>query len=87
MRIIRTATGKEYNITAAAVGSIDWCLRVWIINSNISEVISVFTDAKETRLLVDVNDGIEKEYVDYTDFRGIEISRTGEIMVTLARGD
>ena len=87
MRMIRTATGKEYNITAAAIGSIDGSLRVWIVNSNIAVIIPVFTDAKETCVLTDINDGSEKKYTGYTDFRGIAIERTGEIMVTLARGD
>ena len=86
-RTITTATGKQYAITAAAVGSIDSALRIWIISSTFSEIIDVFTDEKETCLLIDTNDGIERKYTGYTDFRGIAIERTGEIMVTLARGD
>lgn len=85
MHTIKTATGKEYSITAAAVGSIDGAFRVWIVNGVIADLISVFTNPEETKTLVENFDGVEKTFSGYTVFLGIAIAQ--ETMITLARGD
>lgn len=85
MHTIRTATGKEYSITAAAVGSIDGALRVWIVNGVTADLLSVFTNPAETATLIETFDGVEKTFSGYTVFLGIAIAQ--ETMITLARGD
>ena len=82
---IKTATGKEYNITAAAVGSIDGAFRVWIVGGVVSDLISVFANPEETVTLIESFDGVEKTFSGYTVFLGIAIAQ--ETMITLARGD
>lgn len=82
---IKTATGKEYSITAAAVGSIDGAFRIWIVNGVTAELLTVFTNPEETITLVETFDGVERTYSGYTVFLGIAIAQ--ETMITLARGD
>ena len=87
MYILKTALNKVYDITGAAIASVDGALRIWFKEGTVSNLVTTFTNPEETELLTKVFDGVETQFEGFVMFRGIEISRTGEIMVTLARGD
>ena len=84
--IIKTARGIEYDISLAAVGSIDGALRIWLYSNNATDVFTVFSNPVETAKLVESNDGIEKTYNGFTAFRGISVNVDGTILVTLNHG-
>ena len=83
MKKIRTATGKEFDILWDGASTIDFTLRIAVVNSDMSTIFAVFSDPAETATLTRIWDGIESAYTGYTVFRGVDKQQSGEIIVAL----
>lgn len=83
MRIIRTATGKEFDSTWDGVSTIDGALRFDIVNASLDEIHNTFKDPKETGTLTRDIDGIESVYTGFTVYRGFRVDDDGAVIVTL----
>lgn len=84
MKVIRTATGKEFEILWDGVATIDGTLRFAVVNAGMAEILTTFTEQSETARLTRIWDGEESaEYVGYSRFRGVDRKPDGEIVVAL----
>jgi hypothetical protein len=82
-KVLRTATGKEFDILWDGVSTIDFTLRFAVVNSDIATIFKAFSDPSETATLTRIWDGIESVYTGYTIFRGVDMAPDGEIVVSL----
>lgn len=82
-KILRTATGKEFDILWDGPSTIDFTLRIAVVNSDMGTIFQVFSDPAETATLTRIWDGIESVYTGYTVFRGVDLQPNGEIIVSL----
>lgn len=83
MRILKTATGKEFSIEWDGVSFIDLTLRFLITDSNMDDVLATFTKPEETKTLTRIEDGIESVYEGFVKFRGVDLRPNNAILVSL----
>lgn len=83
MKVLRTATGKEFDLLWDGVSTIDGTLRFAVVNSDMDTIHDTFKRPKETQTLTRIDDGIESIYTGYTDYRGFDRKVDGEIVVAL----
>ena len=85
MQTIKTATGKEFEISWAGVATIDEVFRFELKNSDMGTSFTVFSNPVETETLTHYFDNIPKEYIGYTTLRGVAMDMQGGIVVSLAK--
>lgn len=83
MKTLKTATGKAFDILWDGVATIDFTLRIAIVNAPMQEIFEVFSNSTETETLTRIDDGIESVYQGFTKFRGVDLAPDGEIIVSL----
>jgi len=87
-RSLKTATGKEYEISymASTILGITNLLYIEIIGETIMDLVQVFADNNETNHLYKMIDGqIDKEYLGYTELKGAVVLPDNEgIRITLS---
>lgn len=83
MRKVITGTGKEITVNWCGRSTIDFVLRMGIPNGNMTEILQIFMNPEETTSITDVFDEREKVYTGFTVFKGVDLSRDGEIVVSL----
>lgn len=83
--MIITATGKEFNVEWLGLSTIDYVLRFAIKGSDMATILRVFTDSKETSLLIHVIDTMNNraEYRNFTVFKGVDLNHDNSIVVSL----
>lgn len=73
LKTLRTASGKELDITGGAPSTIDGVLRFWVVNSTLHELNALFDGRpEEAQTLTIINDGIESVFAGYTDYLGAQ---------------
>ena len=82
---IRTANNDLFQIAWAGVSSIDGILRFAVINPNIAEVFSVFSNPANCSTLTRVFDNQETVYSGYSVFRGITVNFDGSVIVAMSK--
>lgn len=85
MQKIITISEKEFDVDWAGVATIDGVLRFAVINGDMPEVFTTFSNPEETEVLVHTFDNIRKEYEGYTVFRGVSLNYQNEIIVALSK--
>ena len=85
MQKIITKTGKAFEVAWAGVATIDGVFRFAVLNSDMSEVFTTFSDTNETEVLNHSYDDTPHEYVGYTVFRGLTLNYQNQIIVALSR--
>lgn len=83
MQKIITATGKEFKIAWCGPSTIDYALRLEVVGSPMSEVLTTFTDPAETAELTHIFDGKKHVFSGYTKFKGVDMKPSGSIVVAL----
>lgn len=83
MKTLRTNTGKTLDIIWDGVSTIDYSLRIAVVNSDMDTIHAIFRDPDETAVLTRIDDGIESVYTGYTGYRGFDRKTDGEIVVAL----
>lgn len=83
MKVLKTATGKEFDLLWDGVSTIDGSLRFAVVNSDMDTIHDTFKDPAETAVLTRVDDGIESVYTGYTGYRGFDRKADGEIVVAI----
>lgn len=83
MQEIITATGKVFQIIWCGLSTIDNALRFEIKGKTMQEVLAVFTDQEETEVLIHSFDNHETEYTGFTLFTGVDMKKSGTIVVTM----
>lgn len=82
--IIRTISGKEFRVLWVGVAFND-ILHFAVIDGDMNEIFSTFSDPDETGTLIRVYDGTETEFSGYSVFNGFNKEKTGNIVVSLAK--
>ena len=89
---LKTNTGKTYEVEWIGVADFDGCLRFELVSAEcfVKDVITVFTDPAETKVLTRVcpvlDDG--RVFEGYTKFKSLDIKSNGNIVIgLLPRGD
>lgn len=83
MKTLKTNTGKTLDIIWDGVSTIDYALRIAVVNSDMDTVHAIFRSPEETAVLTRIDDGIESVYTGYTGYRGFDRKTDGEIVVAL----
>ena len=86
MQTIKTATGKVFKISWCGPSTIDFALRFEVVEAEMSEVLTVFTNPKETETLTHIWDEHETVFTGYSKFRGVDLKPGGSIVVALIEG-
>lgn len=86
MQKIITATGKILKILWCGPSTIDFALRFEVVEAEMSEVLTVFTNPEETATLTHVFDEHETVFTGYSKFRGVDLKPGGSIVVALIEG-
>lgn len=84
---LKTNSGKTYEIEWIGVADFDGCLRFELVSAEpfVKDVITVFTNPAETKILARVYPLCDDERVfeGYTKFKSIDIKPDGNIVVGL----
>lgn len=83
MKLLKTATGKEFDILWDGVSTIDGTLRFAVVNSDIDTIHDTFKRPEETEVITRIEDGIESIYTGFTGYRGFDRKVDGEIVVAI----
>lgn len=83
MKILQTATGREFDILWDGVSTIDGALRFAVVNADLDTIHNTFKLPEETETLTRIEDGIESVYTGYTAYRGFDRKVDGEVVVAL----
>lgn len=83
MKILRTATGKEFDILWDGASTIDGALRFAVVNADLDTIHDTFKRPEETQTLTRIVDGIESVYTGYTGYRGFDRKVDGEVVVAI----
>lgn len=83
MQKIITATGKEYQVEWCGVSTIDFALRFAVVNAEMTDVLTTFTNANESRQIIHYFNEKETVYNNYSKFRGVDEKPDGSIVVSL----
>ena len=77
---------REFEIAIMGISPFDGVLRIEIMNANLNDVFSVFSNSEETSNLIHVWDGVRSELRGFTKFQSINAMNNGDFIVALARG-
>lgn len=83
MQKIITATGREITVLWCGLSSIDAVLRFAVTGQTMADVLTIFTDPKETAVLTHVFDEHRTVFNGYTKFKGVDMKPDGSIVVAL----
>ena len=82
---LTTANRQEFEIEWIGVANIDGVLRFSVVNSNVSDLVRVFTVPENCETITRSFDENEQVFSGYTTFRGVQINYDGSIVVSLSR--
>lgn len=83
MQSIVTAKNKKFDVKWCGLSTIDLALRFEVIDSTMQDVLTTFTDAKETIAVTHVFDERKTVYRNYTVFKGVDMKPNGSLVVAL----
>lgn len=86
MKTLKTATGKEFEILWIGPSTIDGALRFAVVNSDIDTIHNTFKRPEETETLTASEDGVDKVYSGYLNYRGFDKKIEGEVVVAINYG-
>ena len=85
MIMLRTANNEEFQIAWAGVATIDGVFRFAVINANIQDVFTAFSNPENCSTLTRVFDNQETEFSGYSVFRGVTVNYDGSVTVALSK--
>ena len=85
MQTITTVTNKVFQVGWCGLSTIDYVLRFGVRKSSMADVLRVFVDPNETKILVHTFDERTEEYTGYIVFTGVDMKPNGEIVVSLSQ--
>lgn len=85
MITIKTVNNDVFEIAWAGVATIDGVLRFAILNANLIDIMTVFTNPTNCETLTRIFDENEKEFVGYTVFRGIQVAFDNSVIVSMSK--
>lgn len=85
MITIKTVNNDVFEIAWAGVATIDGVLRFAILNANLIDVMTAFTNPVNCTILTRIFDENEKEFTGFTVFRGIQIAYDNSVIVSMSK--
>lgn len=86
MNSIRTVDGTILNVVWIAVSNIDGALRFCVIDADVTQLFTLFTNPENCSEIVRLVDNEDMQtYSGYTVFRGIQMNYDGTAIVSLSK--
>lgn len=86
MQKVITETGKEFNVNWCGQATIDFVLRLEVVNSTMTNILSTFMNPVETAKLTHVFDENRAVYTGFTKFKGVDLKPNDAVVVSLMEG-
>lgn len=86
MQKVITETGKEFNVNWCGQATIDFVLRLEVVNSTMANILSTFMNPIETAKLTHVFDENRAVYTGFTKFKGVDLKPNDAVVVSLMEG-
>lgn len=86
MQKVITETGKEFNVNWCGQATIDFVLRLEVVNSTMTNILTTFMNPIETAKLTHVFDENRAVYTGFTKFKGVDLKPNDAVVVSLMEG-
>lgn len=86
MQKVITETGKEFNVNWCGQATIDFVLRLEVVNSTMTNILSTFMNPVETAKLTYIFDENRAVYTGFTKFKGVDLKPNDAVVVSLMEG-
>lgn len=86
MQKVITETGKEFNVNWCGQATIDFVLRLEVVNSTMTNILSTFMNPVETAKLTHIFDENRAVYTGFTKFKGVDLKPNDAVVVSLMEG-